>query len=109
MLLLITKKDAMRKENGTAPALRVQTGKDMLEESIISTALRRNTIDIAPIGISFPCRTIPLLDGVRWIGKYHIKLAQMITFNKFRFSKCVASLNVKIFNTVQKKVHSRNR
>jgi hypothetical protein len=47
----------------------------------------------------------PLLDGVRWIGQYHVKALKAVALHKLWLRKGVTAFNPKILNAVQKAIH----
>lgn len=98
----------MREQDRAAPAFRVHAVEDMLEEGIIRTPLWRGAKEIAAPDILLPHATVPLLDGVRWIGEDHVKGAQRVLFGEGRVGERIAAGYLKILHTVDDEVHPRD-
>lgn len=80
----------------------------MLPKGIVGAALRRGAEAVAAPRVGGEGGAVPLLDGIRRIGEYHIKLHQPVALHEFWLGQGVAALNAEIFNAVQKAVHPGN-
>ncbi len=98
----------MREKDSAASTTWVHAGDDVLEESIVGAPLWRDTIDVAPVRIGLSGRTVPLLDRIGGIGKYHVEAAQVVAFDKLWFGESIAALNVEVLDTMQEKIHARD-
>ena len=91
----------MREQNCTSASIRFQTSQNMLEESIVCTALRRCAEEITAILVIFKGTTIPLADGLRRIGQHKIKLLDCAFFNESGTLQRIIVGNVEIIDAME--------
>src|SRR5450830_344034 len=105
-LLLISEQDAVREENGTSTRPWLETLDNVLQEGIVSTALRWRAVDVASPWISRPCITIPLLDRVWRISQHDVKLHEPIALDEGWMRQGIATHDMKVLDAVQEEVHA---
>ena len=90
----------MWKQYRTTSCLGLHAYENMLEKSIIGSGLRRHTQNIPAILVRFKCCSIPLTDGVRWVGNYHAHLTADFTNHQTGKSLKLNSLQMSELQTV---------
>ena len=106
--LFIPEQHPVREKDRAATGIRLHGTDDMLEESIIGTALRRRPPDIPSEGIVCEHLAVPLLDRVRGIGQHDIELLKFARFQKCRIGQRVCIDDGEVLHAMQHQVHSRN-
>ena len=100
---------AMREEDRAAASLRVHAFEDMLEESVISTALGWGAEEVTSPLVVLPRVAVPLFDGVRWICQDYIEGFQQVPLNEGGVTQSVASGYMEVLHAMQDKIHSGDR
>ena len=98
----------MREQDRTSTCVRFQTGKNVLEERIVSTTLGWCSQEITSILVVFKSTAIPLADGVWRISQYQIKLLDHTFLDESRTFQCIVIDNMEIINAMKKEIHSSN-
>ena len=109
VLFLFAEQNPMRKENRRAPRLRIHRLENMLNESIVSAALRRHSQEITSVWIIREELAIPLLDRIGRIGKNNIECLEVAGFQEAWSKQRIVVDDTKLLNAMQEEVHSRNR
>src|SRR5690554_2347121 len=76
---------------------------------IIGTALRWYAVEVAAVRVGGKLIAVPLFNGVRRVSENHIKLLELIVFNKLGFRQSVTAQHIELFNVVQEHIHTSYR
>jgi hypothetical protein len=80
----LTEENAVRKQNGATTGLGLEAALDVLPEGVIRPTLGRRPVQVAPPRVRGERVPVPLLDGIGWIGQYHVELHQTVALHKLR-------------------------
>ena len=83
----IPEEDAVRPEDGVAPAFRIEAFLDVLLEGVVGTALRRGAPEVASPGIVLEGGAIPGFDRVGWIGEDDVEGFEGVVFQQGGFAE----------------------
>lgn len=104
----VAEQDSVREKYCATTRTRIHTRKNMLEESIISTALWRSSEEVSSVLIRFKCCSIPLLNRVRRISQYKIELLKLTVLNERWSFQCVIIYDVEVLNAMKEEIHPTN-